>query len=266
MDASIGIFGGSSFLKLHDKDVEFVTINTPYGTPSSPLSIIKYKNKNIAFLPRHGTENQLMPHEINYRANIWAMKSLGIERIIAPCAAGSLKKEIKPGDFVVCKDIIDFTNGHRIDTFYASPNRTHIHMENTYCPQLRNILINVIESKNFTFHREGDMVVINGPRFATKAESKGYIQHGWDMINMTQYPECYLAKELDICYASIAFITDYDIGVENIPLSPLAKMKEIFKTNFENLKSILFETIDKIILLDEKTCSCGNTSKLGQVQ
>lgn len=265
MEVNIGIFGGTGFLKLFDDNSQALEIDTPYGKPSDLLTITEYDGKKIVFLPRHGSNNQLLPHEINYRANIWAMKSLGVKKIIAPCAAGSLKKEIKPGDFVICDDVVNNTHGSRIDTFYNSEDRIHVYMDNTYCPKLRNLISDVIESNNFACHKQGTVVVINGPRFATRAESKSYIKNGWDVINMTQYPECYLAKESDICYANITLITDYDIGVDGVSKFPLAKMKETFKNNCEKLRVVLLDLIKKITT-EQEICNCANTSKFGRTK
>ncbi len=211
IDASLGIIGGSGLFGLID-NAQFIEIDTPYGKPSDKIEIIQMANKVVAFLPRHGSKNNIMPRNINYRANIWALHHLGIKRIISFCVAGSLRKSICPGDFLICDDIINQTK-FRDDTFYGCGNDIYIYMDNVFCSDLRKLAFQVISSKEYRCHETGTMVVIDGPRFATKAESKVYINNKCDVINMTQYPECYLAKELNMCYASIVLISDYDIGV-----------------------------------------------------
>lgn len=254
--ADIGVFGGSGFYKFLD-DVQELEIDTEYGSPSDKINIAEISGKKVAFLPRHGAKHQFPAHMVNYKANLSAMKQLGVKRIIGPCAAGSLKKEIEPGDIVVSSDIVDMTKG-RDATFYNGPTTVHVHMSEPYCPDLRKSAIKVIKDTGKKVHEQGTMVVINGPRFATKAESQSFINNGWDVINMTQYPESYLAKELDMCYVNLALITDYDIGVEGVPPSPVDKILETFAANNEKLKDILFKLIEEISI-EQTSCNCKDT-------
>jgi 5'-methylthioadenosine phosphorylase len=195
---------------------------------------------------------------INYRANIWAMKSLGVERIIGPCAAGSLKAEIMPGHFVVCDQLVDRTTGRR-DTFYDGPITTHVSFAHPYCPQMRDVTIDVIKKLGITVHPGGTVVTIQGPRFSTLAESRWYASAGWEVINMTQYPEAYLARELEMCYVNISLITDYDAGLAGQagiePVTHEAVIK-VFNENNERIKKVIFELVER--MPKERTCACGS--------
>lgn len=245
--ADIGVFGGSGFYSFADNVIE-IEIETPYGKPSDKISIVEIANKTIAFLPRHGKNHQYPPHLIPYRANIYAMYMLGIKKIIAPTASGSLKPEIKPGDFVVCDQFIDRTWGRK-DTFFEGPEVKHISAAKPYCNYLRNIAIESARELNINVHEKGTVVVIQGPRFSTTAESRWFTKMGWDVINMTQYPECILAKELDICYVNISLITDYDAGLEGRDdIKPVTEEEvyEVFRQNNEKVKALLFKMIEKI--------------------
>lgn len=252
----IGVFGGSGFYSFLSNVVE-IEVDTPYGKPSDKIAIADYAGKKIAFLPRHGKAHQFPPHMIPYRANLYAMKKLGAKKILAPTASGSLKPEIKPGDFVICDQFIDRTTGRK-DTFFDGPVTKHISSAHPYCPELRQIAINVGKDLGITTHENGTVVVIQGPRFSTVAESRWFSKMGWDVINMTQYPEVYLAKELGICYANIALVTDYDAGLEgrdDIPPVTEEEVLKVFDENNEKVKKMLFEIIKRIDT-DSKSCDC----------
>jgi 5'-methylthioadenosine phosphorylase len=252
--ARIGVFGGSGFYSFLD-GVRSVEVATPYGNPSAPVSIGTIDGVDVAFLPRHGLQHQFPPHKINFRANVWALKELGVERIIGPCAAGSLKPEVKPGDFVVCDQLVDRTTG-RIDTFYDGPGTTHVTFADPYCPEMRQLAIDAGRNLGIAVHDRGTLVTIQGPRFSTRAESKWFQDAGWEVINMTQYPESYLARELEICYANISLITDYDVGVagEIDAVSHEAVLK-VFNANNEKLRGLLFAMIPNIP--KERSCLCS---------
>ena len=177
------------------EDVKEIKVDTPYGPPSDSISLVMVRGRRVAFLPRHGRRHTIPPHGINYRANVWAMRSLGCRCVISPCAAGSLQPHVKPGDFVVCDQFIDRTSG-RADTYYDGPIVTHVSSAETYDPTLREIAVQTIRDHGIGCHATGTIVVIQGPRFSTKAESKWYHDAGWEVINMTQYPEAYLCREL----------------------------------------------------------------------
>jgi 5'-methylthioadenosine phosphorylase len=243
--AEIGVFGGSGFYSLLE-DVREVKVDTPYGAPSDSVFLATVSGRKVAFLPRHGRNHTLPPHKINYRANVWAMRSLGCRAIISPCAAGSLQRHVAPGDFVVSDQFVDRTKG-RDDTFYDGPIVTHVSPAETYDPTLRRLAIETIREHGITCHETGTVVVIQGPRFSTKAESKWFHDQGWEVINMTQYPEAYLCHELGMGVVNIALITDYDSGVHAGTEAVSAHdVLEVFKTNSEKIKKVVIDLIGRI--------------------
>jgi 5'-methylthioadenosine phosphorylase len=252
--AEIGVFGGSGFYSLLDNAEEY-RINTPYGAPSSPVMIGELAGRSVAFLPRHGKEHQLPPHMINYRANVWAMKELGVTRIIGPNACGSLQPGVKPGDFVICDQFVDRTWG-RIDTFYDGPITTHVSSADPYCPTMRAIAIEQADALGITVHPKGTVVVIQGPRFSTRAESRWFASQGWEVINMTQYPECYLARELEICYCNISLITDHDAGTEGVEPVTNDEVVRVFEANNKRLRDLLHAMIPALPV--ERPCVCAH--------
>lgn len=254
--ATLGIFGGSGFYGFLD-DIKEYQIETPYGLCSDKIAIGKVGGKSVAFMPRHGKNHHLVPHTVNYRANVWAMKHIGCKRVISPCAAGSLQKHVEPGSIVFCDQFVDWTNG-RTDTFFDGPVVTHVSAAEPYCPQMRELAIKSGKNLGLKTHETGTVVVINGPRFSTKSESEFFTNQGWEVINMTQYPEVQLVKEMDMCPLNISLITDYDAGLVSgsEPVSHSAVM-EVFKSNIDNLQKLLYEIITH--LPDAQTCDCANT-------
>lgn len=243
--ADIGIFGGSGFYKFLD-DIKEVNIETPYGKTSDALMLGEISGKKVAFMPRHGRNHSIAPHKVNYRANVWAMKEIGCTKVISPCAAGSLQLNVKPGDIVFCDQYVNWTTG-RIDTFFDEENIQHISAADPYCPILRKAAMESAEELGFTYHKTGTVVVIQGPRFSTKAESKFFTNQGWEVINMTQYPEAHLVKELDMQSLNISLITDYDAGLvaDCEPVSHEAVLK-VFNENIAKLQKLLFKIVEKI--------------------
>lgn len=257
--ADVGVFGGSGFYNFLD-NIKEVSVDTPYGKPSDCLFVGKIGDSTVAFLPRHGRKHSIPPHKINYRANLWAMKELGVTRIISPCAVGSLQKNIKPGDFVVSDQFIDRTSG-RIDTFYDGPLTTHVSDADPYCPELREFAIKATEENKITCHKTGTIVVIQGPRFSTKAESKWFTSMGWSTINMTQYPEAHLARELEMCVVNIALATDYDSGlVGDVQPVSHSEVMQVFQQNLDKLRKVLFNLVTSIPK-DRKKCKCNEILK-----
>jgi 5'-methylthioadenosine phosphorylase len=250
--ADVGIFGGSGFYSLVE-DAREVWIETPYGAPSDRVALGEIAGRRVAFLPRHGKDHRYPPHAINYRANLYAMKTLGVTHIIGPTACGSLAREVKPGSMVVADQIVDRTTG-RTDTFYDGPVTTHVSFADPYCPTLRPIAIDALRSLNIETHERGTVVVCQGPRFSTRSESKWFQSQGWEVINMTQYPEAYLARELEICYVNISLITDYDVGLEGMPPVSHHEVMEVFKRNNERTKAAIGRIIEKIPLGADCTC------------
>lgn len=258
--ATIGVFGGSGFYSFLD-NIEEISIETPYGKTSDNIFIGKIGEHNVAFMPRHNRKHEIPPHLINYRANVWAMKSIGVQRVISPCAAGSLQRDIKPGDFVICDQVVDWTDS-RISTFIEGPKVIHPSYADPYCPEMRNLAIETGKKLGIKIHETGTVVVVNGPRFSTKAESKFFTNQGWHVINMTQFPEAYLAKELDMCTLNISLITDHDAGLEGeVPPVQHGEVIRIFNENNDKLKNLLFELI-KNTPLERNNCQCANTSSL----
>ncbi|MBA3347822.1 MAG: S-methyl-5'-thioadenosine phosphorylase [Actinobacteria bacterium] len=240
----IGVFGGSGFYSLVD-GLEQIEVETPYGAPSAPVAVGELAGQRVAFLPRHGLRHELPPAQIPYRANLWAMRELGVRRIVGPAACGSLRADRAPGDFVVCDQFVDRTSG-RTDTFYEGPETTHVAAADPFCPGLRAVLVETARELGVTVHDGGTAVVIQGPRFSTRAESRWYGAQGWDVVNMTAYPEAWLARELELCYANVSMITDYDAGVGgHDPVSADAVVR-VFGENLERLRALLFAVIPKI--------------------
>jgi len=254
--AEIGVFGGSGFYEFLD-EVTHVPVHTPYGPPSAPPSVGDMQGRSVAFLPRHGVNHELPPHRVNYKANLWAMRELGVRRIIGPCAAGSLQPDVHPGDFVLCDQLVDRTWG-RGDTFFDGGVVGHVGFADPYCPDLRAALGDAAAGLGITVHRSGTVVVVQGPRFSTRAESQWYRSAGWDVINMTQYPEAFLARELGMCYAAVALVTDYDTGVEGDdgvePVS-MDAVFEVLRQNVDRTRSLLFAAVPG--LSASPPCDCA---------
>jgi 5'-methylthioadenosine phosphorylase len=242
--AEIGVFGGSGFYSLLE-DVREVKVDTPYGAPSDSVFLAEVSGRKVAFLPRHGRRHTIPPHRINYRANVWAMRALGVKAVISPCAAGSLQRRVAPGDFVVCDQFVDRTRG-RDDTFYDGPVVSHLSSAETYDPTLRQIAIDVIREHGIPVHEQGTVVVIQGPRFSTKAESKWFSDAGWEVINMTQYPEAFLCRELGMAVVNISLITDYDAGVlEGTEAVDALSVLEVFQQNAARIQKVVLEMIGR---------------------
>ena len=245
--AEIGVFGGSGFISFLD-DVEEVTITTPYGEPSGPVCLGVLDGRRVAFLPRHGVGHRFPPHRVPYRANVWAMQELGVRALLAPFAAGSLQPAIRPGDFVVCDQLVDRTWG-RPDTYFDGPEVQHVAFADPYDPDLRRALVDAGRSCGITVHDGGTVVVVNGPRFSTRAESQWFRSLGWQVVNMTQYPEAVLAAELSIPYAGVALITDYDTGLTGDPgIEPVTQEQvfRFFEENVGRVRELLFTAIPRL--------------------
>lgn len=247
MQADVGVFGGSGFYRLLD-DVQEHRVETPYGPPSDDVAVGRVGDKRVAFLPRHGRRHTIPPHRINYRANVWAMKQLGVRWLFGPCAVGSLQPHVRPGDFVLCDQFVDRTWG-RPDTFYDGPVTTHVSAADPYCPTLRTRVAQAARARDLPLHERGTVVVIQGPRFSTRAESRWFRSQGWEVINMTQYPEAHLARELGICYVNISLVTDYDVGVEGDPHRAPVTAQEVveqFAANNAKLRELILDAIQRL--------------------
>ncbi len=250
--ANIGIIGGTGAYDAGAfTHVRTVKIATPYGSPSAPIEVGRYQKVRLAFLPRHGKGHTIPPHLINYRANVWALHHLGVRRIISPCAVGSLKKDYKPGDFVFPDQFIDLTK-RRESTFYDGGKTVHVSAADPFCPELRKLAARQAKKAGIAHHDAGAYLCIEGPRFSTRAESRMFRQFA-EIIGMTACPEAQLARELEMCYLSIAMVTDYDVWAEK-PVD----FKGILKTLSENQaksQAILGATLPMIP--KERRCICS---------
>jgi 5'-methylthioadenosine phosphorylase len=258
--AEIEVFGGSGFYSFLE-DVEEIGVDTPHGPPAAPVTVGTVGGRRVAFIPRHGRDHQFPPHRVPYRANVWAMKELGVTRIFGPSAAGSLTREIPPRTLVVCDQAIDFTRG-RPNTFYDGPTTTHVSFADPYCPTLRTVLIEAALAGGIEHRETGTMVVIEGPRFSTRAESRMFAGLGAHVIGMTQFPEASLARELEICYANVALVTDYDVGVDDIEPVTHAEVLRVFGENVERLRALLTAAIPAVPTARE--CPCVHALATGQ--
>ncbi len=239
-----------------------ISLYTKYGKPSDKVSIGLFGGKKIAFIPRHGVRHTIPPHKIPYKANISALKSLNVDMIISTCIVGSLKKTIKPGTFVIPDQYINMTWG-RDDSYDADGEVIHLPMAKPYCETLRQLLINQLRGIEVPLKMDGTVVVIQGPRFSTVAESRMYSLLGGDIVNMTQYPECYYAKEMGICYATIASVTDYDVGVQtkySFNKESISRILSVFERNIVFTTTVLKKVISTIDI--ERQCSCAKQNSL----
>ncbi len=264
--ADLGIIGGSGFYTFLN-DPEQIAVDTPYGEPSAPISIGDVNGRRVAFVPRHGERHQLPPHQVNYRANLWALRSVGVRQVLAPCAVGSLKAELTPGTFVVPDQVVDRTWG-REHTVYAPPYPEreapgepviHVAFSDPYCPRGRQVLLDSVTPDIGHLVDGGTLVVINGPRFSTRAESRWHAAQDWSVVGMTGMPEAAIARELAMCFSTVAMVTDHDAGVEAGTGVTHAEVLKIFAGNIDRLKELLLRTIDAMPAPEsdvEAGCSC----------
>ena len=246
--AEIAVIGGSGFYEFLSDPAD-VVVETPYGEPSAPVSVGQVGGRNVAFLPRHGRRHEFPPHRVNYRANLWALRSLGVRRVIAPCAVGSLQDSLGPGAVMVPDQIVDRTTS-RVQTYFDI-GACHVAFADPYCPSLRAAVCKADD----TILDGGTMVIIEGPRFSTRAESRWYAAQGWSLVGMTGHPETVLARELAVCYATIALVTDRDAGVGEADSVHQDEVFETFAQNLDRLRGLLVDVITD--LPEERTgCSC----------
>ncbi len=242
--ADVGVFGGSGFYQFLEDTTE-VVIATPYGAPSAPITIGTVGGKSVAFLPRHGRRHELAPHAVPYRANVWAMHELGVGALLSPCACGTLQPDLHPQDVVVVDQLIDRTWG-RADSFHLNGPVHHVAFADPYDAGLRRALVAAGRGLGLTVHDGGTLVVVQGPRFSTRAESAWFRQQGWAVVNMTGYPEAVLAAELKIPFASIALVTDYDAGVDGGQPVTQEVVFEVLERNVHHVRSLLEAAIPSL--------------------
>jgi 5'-methylthioadenosine phosphorylase len=253
-EATIGVVGGSGLYEIEGlTDIEEHNVSTPFGSPSDPVVVGTLRGKRVAFLPRHGRGHRILPGEVNVRANIYALKRLGVERIIAVNACGSMKEDIAPSDIVIPDQIIDRTKG-RINTFFGNGLVVHVSFAEPFCPHLSDVLYEAAKKTEAKVHKGGTYVCIEGPRFSTKAESKLFRSWGVDVIGMTAIPEAVLAREAEICYASLSMSTDYDVWHETeAPVTADMVVQTLLK-NVETAKQAIVEAIP--LLPPTRECGC----------
>ena len=249
--ADIGVIGGSGFYDFLD-DVEQVTVDTPYGPPSDPLTIGTAGGRRVAFVPRHGRGHRLAPHAIPYRANLWALRSVGVRQVLAPCAVGGLQPHLGPGALVVPDQLVDRTSG-RVQTFYDE-GAVHVPFADPYCPDGRETACRLAAAAGWPLTVAGTMVVIEGPRFSTRAESQSYTRAGWDVVNMTGHPEAVLSRELALCYTALALVTDLDAGVEAAGAVTTQDVFRVFADNIDRLRALVADVV--AALPEERRCPC----------
>ncbi|WP_431042612.1 S-methyl-5'-thioadenosine phosphorylase [Streptomyces sp. P1-3] len=260
--ADIGVIGGSGFYSFLD-DVTEITVDTPYGPPSDSLFLGEIAGRRVAFLPRHGRKHHLPPHRINYRANMWALRSLGVRQVLGPCAVGGLRAEYGPGTLLIPDQIVDRTKS-RTQTFFDGealpdgkvPNVVHVTFADPYCPAGRRAAVAAAHGRGWEPVDGGTMVVIEGPRFSSRAESKWHAAQGWSVVGMTGHPEAVLARELELCYTSLALVTDLDAGTETGEGVSHSEVMRVFAQNVGRLREVLFDTVRDLPETGGRNCLC----------
>ena len=257
--AKIGIIGGSGLYNIKEMtDIVKVDLDTPFGKPSDTITVGKLEGVGVAFLPRHGKGHHILPTEIPQRATIYALKSLGVERIIAISSAGSFKQEIKPGDLVIPDQIIDRTR-NRINTFFGEGIVVHIPFAEPFCPVLSQIVFEAAREAGASVHQGGTYVAMEGPAFSTQAESRLYRSWGADIIGMTALPEAKLAREAEICYAIVGCVTDYDSWQERSQPITIDAILDILRQNIDTARKIIKLAVTRIP--EERDCDCADALK-----
>ena len=249
---TIGVLGGSGLYALLD-DAREVEVDTPYGPPSDRLVVGEVAGRTVAFVPRHGRDHRFPPHRIPYRANLWALRSLGARQVLAPCAVGGLRPDLGPGSLVLPDQLVDRTSG-RAQTFHDT-GAVHVPFADPYCPTGRRAVVDRAGSAGWPVTDGGTMVVVEGPRFSTRAESQWFAAQGWSIINMTGHPEAVLARELALCYTAIALVTDLDAGIEGGTTVTQAEVFRVFGENTARLRALLFDVV--AALPEQGDCPCG---------
>ncbi|MCW3814728.1 S-methyl-5'-thioadenosine phosphorylase [Micromonospora sp. DR5-3] len=251
--AELAVIGGSGLYALLDGATEHV-VQTPYGAPSDAVTIAEVGGRRVAFLPRHGRDHRYPPHLIPYRANLWALRSLGVRQVLAPCAVGGLRPELGPGTFVVPDQLVDRTSG-RAQTYYDQ-GAVHVSFADPYCPVGRRTLLDAAAGRGVPAVDGGTVVVVEGPRFSTRAESRWFASLGGTVVNMTGHPEAVLARELALCYTSIALVTDLDAGVTAEESVTQEEVFRVFAENTNVLRAVLLDAV--AALPAERDCPCGH--------
>ena len=256
--AEIGVIGGSGFYEFLS-DSERVTVSTPFGDPSDDVLIGDVEGRRVAFLARHGQGHRFPPHRVNYRANLWALRSVGVRQVLAPCAVGSLRPEHGPGTIVVPDQVVDRTWGRDHTIFDGVGHVVHVGFADPYCPGGRRAVLNAGHAARKNMVDAGTLVVINGPRFSSRAESLWHQQAGWTVVGMTAMPEAAIARELAMCFTTIALVTDHDAGVDGGEGVTHEEVLKVFDQSLDGLKTVLRSAIGAMPAAEDDasaTCSC----------
>lgn len=254
----IGVIGGSGLYEIDGlENLEEVQLSTPFGEPSDAFICGDLDGKKMVFLPRHGRGHRISPSEINFRANIWGMKRLGVTRILSVSAVGSMREDIEPGDFVVIEQFFDRTR-HRVDTFFQNGVVAHVMFADPVCDDLRQTLIGAGRAAGVKVHDGGTYINMEGPQFSTRAESKIYRQWGVDVIGMTNLQEARLAREAEICYATVAMATDYDCWHEGHDDVTVEAVIEVMQANVGNARKLIELAAPDVKPQEESGCACGS--------
>ncbi|MET7858416.1 S-methyl-5'-thioadenosine phosphorylase [Streptomyces sp. NPDC005318] len=264
VNAEIGVIGGSGFYSFLE-DVTEVRVDTPYGQPSDSLFLGEIGGRRVAFLPRHGRGHHVPPHRINYRANLWALRSVGVRQVLGPCAVGGLRPEYGPGTLLVPDQMVDRTKA-RTQTYYdgetradgVAPNVLHLGFADPYCPEGRKVALAAARGKGWEAVDGGTLVVVEGPRFSTRAESRWHAAMGWSVVGMTGHPEAVLARELGLCYTTMTLVTDLDAGAEAGEGVSHGEVLKVFAANVDRLRSVLFEAVTALPAEGDRTCPCAH--------
>jgi 5'-methylthioadenosine phosphorylase len=262
--AEIGVIGGSGFYSFLE-DVTEIQVDTPYGAPSDSLLLGEIAGRRVAFLPRHGRGHHLPPHRINYRANLWALRSVGVRQVLGPCAVGGLRPEYGPGTLLVPDQMVDRTKA-RTQTFYdgepladgTEPNVVHLGFADPYCSHGRKAALAAARGRGWEPVDGGTLVVVEGPRFSTRAESRWHAAMGWSVVGMTGHPEAVLARELNLCYTTLTLVTDLDAGAEAGEGVNHAEVLEVFAANVDRLRSVLFDAVAALPANEDRDCVCAH--------
>ncbi|WP_029903267.1 S-methyl-5'-thioadenosine phosphorylase [Nocardia brasiliensis] len=246
---ALAVVGGSGFYDFFDDEATQVEVETPYGAPSAPIAIGEVEGRPVAFVPRHGKNHEFAPHTLPYQANMWALRSLGVRRVFAPCAVGSLRGDWGPGTVVVPDQLVDRTSG-RPQTYFDGGG-VHVSFADPYCDELRTATIKSADD-TLPMKGAGTMVVVQGPRFSTRAESRWFAGQGWDLVNMTGHPEAVLARELEMCYSAVALVTDLDAGLEEGAGVHAVDVFAEFKRNLAPFKDLIRRSVAAVTETD--TC------------
>ncbi len=256
--AEIGVIGGSGFYEFLS-DAQRVGVATPFGDPSDDLVIGELHGRRVAFVARHGRDHRFAPHRVNYRANLWALRSVGVRQVLAPYAVGSLRRELGPGTLVVPDQVVDRTSGREHTIFGDVGAVVHVGFADPYCPRGRQVLTATVRAAGLPLAESGTLVVVNGPRFSSRAESQWHQAAGWSIVGMTGMPEASIAREMALCFTSIALVTDHDAGVEGEAGVTHEEVLQVFAQNIDRLKSVLSDAIG-VMPPDEPdetaTCPC----------